>query len=95
MVTLCYFRHTIYCNIHQHLAKWFVLYSVNHKNKKPKPYQAKTNHKTTLIHSTYMYFKHWKALETTLTTESTYIPGKLALPIHPASSSLINYMLVF
>ena len=83
----------MYCNIYQHLPKKFTLYSVNHKNEKP--YQAKINHKATLIRSTFMYLKHWKTLETTLTKESNYLPANLTLPTHSASSFLINDMLVF
>ena len=33
VVTLCCFKHKIYCNICQHLAKWLNLHLVNHKNK--------------------------------------------------------------
>ena len=33
-----------------------------------------------------MSLKHWKTLETTLTTESNYLALNLVLPIHPASS---------
>ena len=39
--------------------------------------------------------KRWKTLETTLTTELNDLPAKLAFPIHPASSLLINLMLIY
>ena len=42
-----------------------------------------------------MLLKYWKTLETTLTAESNYLFEKLALPIHPISSLLIDVMLVF
>ena len=55
--------------------------------------QAKTNHGTNLRRSTCLYFKHWKTLKITLTIESNLLE-KLALPIHPPSSLLINAMLI-
>ena len=42
-----------------------------------------------------MYLKHWKTSETTLTMESNYLLPKVALPIHLASSLLINVMLSY
>ena len=57
-----------------------------------KSQKAKTNHRTNLRRSA--YFKHWKTLETTLTSESVYLLEKLALPTHPATSLLINVMLI-
>ena len=42
-----------------------------------------------------MYLKHWKTLETTLTTEANYLPANPSLPIHPASSLLINVIFHF
>ena len=42
-----------------------------------------------------MYLKHWKTLETTLNNGiKLYLLSKLALPIYPASSLLINAMLI-
>ena len=42
-----------------------------------------------------MYSKYWKTPETTLTTESNFLPGMLTHPIHPASSWVINLTLIF
>ena len=60
-------NYTIYYNIQQYLAKWFTLYSVNHKNNKP--YKAKTNYRAILRQATYVYLRHWKTPEATLTME--------------------------
>ena len=42
-----------------------------------------------------MYWKYWKTPETTLTTESNFLPGMLTHPIYPASSWVINLTLIF
>ena len=39
--------------------------------------------------------KHWRTLETTLTTKSNYSLGKLTPPIHAASSLLTSVLSIF
>ena len=47
------------------------------------------------MQATKVYLKHWKNLETSLTTESNDLPAKLILPPYLRSSLLINLMLIF
>ena len=42
-----------------------------------------------------LYLKHWKTRVTTVIPESNGLPPKLAFPICPASSLLVNLMLIF
>ena len=58
-----------------------------------KPHQAKASHSRTWRHSTYTYLKYSKALETTLTRESSCLLAKLALPIHLTLCLVINVKL--
>ena len=62
-------------------AKQFTLNPINHQNKETA--SRKASHRKNLRYSKYMYLKHWKTFETTLTAESKYLLAKIALLIHP------------
>ena len=52
-------------------AKQFTLNPINHQNKETA--SRKASHRKNLRYSKYMYLKHWKTFETTLTAESKYL----------------------
>ena len=65
-VTLCYFKHAVYCNIYQNLNKQFTLYSVIHKNKQTISCKD-INQETTLRQSqfilTFILYSHLQRCE--------------------------------